>query len=40
VAIERGDKSKALAHFEKSLALDPSNEYAMAGLARLRKGSD
>lgn len=37
IANERGDTAGAIAHFERSLALDPKNEYAIKGLARLRK---
>lgn len=36
VAIEQGDKNKAVAYFEKSLSIDPDNEYASEGLKRLR----
>lgn len=37
IAAERGDTAGAIGHFERSLALDPKNEYAIKGLARLRK---
>ena len=36
VADERGDTAKAIALFEKSLAMDPENEYAALALKRLR----
>jgi CubicO group peptidase (beta-lactamase class C family) len=36
VADERGETAKAIALFEKSLALDPTNTYASAALKRLR----
>lgn len=37
IALERGDKSKAVAYFEKSLAIDPENTYASEALERLRR---
>jgi CubicO group peptidase (beta-lactamase class C family) len=36
VAAARGDKPAAIAHFETSLNLDPTNTYATRGLERLR----
>lgn len=38
VALEQGDEDKAIAYFEKSLSLDPSNSYASNGLERARRG--
>lgn len=38
IALERGDRSKAIAWFEKSLALDLANEYASLGLERAKRG--
>lgn len=37
VAVERDDRTKAVAYFEKSLSLDSTNDYASAGLERLRQ---
>lgn len=37
VALERGDKEKAIAYFEKSLSLDPANDYVSSRLERLRR---
>lgn len=40
IAIEQGDKARAVAHFEKSLSLDPSNKYAVEAIERLRGKGD
>lgn len=39
IAESQGDKKLAVAHFEKSLTLDPENEYAVKALARLRESA-
>lgn len=36
IALEQGDKPRAIGLFERSLALDPDNDYASDGLKRLR----
>jgi len=36
IAIAEGDYTAAIRHFETSLRIDPSNEYAIRGLARVR----
>lgn len=38
IALERNDRKQAAAHFERSLAMDPANEYASEALERLRRG--
>ena len=38
VAAAEGDYATAIRHFETSLAIDPTNEYAVKGLERLRQG--
>jgi tetratricopeptide (TPR) repeat protein len=35
--MNRGDKEKAIAYYEKSLALNPKNMNAVAMLAKLRE---
>lgn len=37
IALDRGDAQAAKAQFERSLSLDPSNDYAIAALGRLAK---
>ncbi|HJR75233.1 MAG TPA: serine hydrolase [Luteimonas sp.] len=39
IAIEQGDKKKAAAYFEKSLSIDPDNDYASEALDRLQRGN-
>lgn len=39
VAIERGDEAQAIGYFEKSLSLDPDNDYASTRLGKLRRDS-
>lgn len=36
IALEQGDKPRAIGLFERSLAMDPDNDYAKDGLKRLR----
>ena len=38
IAAAEGDNATAIRHFETSLAIDPTNEYAVKGLERLRQG--
>ncbi len=37
VAVAKNDDATAIRHFETSLTLDPDNDYAVRGLARIRE---
>jgi CubicO group peptidase (beta-lactamase class C family) len=40
IAASRGDYQTAVRHFETSLNIDPTNDYAIRGLARVRRSLD
>lgn len=39
IALAQGDRRKGVAYFEKSLSIDPDNEYASEALQRLRRSA-